>query len=383
MRKIKEVVQEYFSHEGYSRTDIVNVLKGPLVYENAQQDENLITPVYYMKGSLFEFLAFGPQDEFYETYSIFRLEDDQYPSDTLKLIIDTVYNQVVSESQIDLGGFIMPGNNTVSINMETYAQKLLEVASSPDINYGKGKFKDETILKKLFAYKDYWEQKVRSIGKSIIKNDMYEHIKNMVDDLKTSEKTSWLFDRKDKMILFQVPVYTKIRFKHKGSVSPEVPVKILLDLVIIDTKAKTITPIDIKTTRRQTHNFKYDYLKHHYYLQASFYYDVLKSYWFKISDERVVEFGGIHIHNPNTYTIQPFMFLVSSTNEDLGYSSPLLFTVSDELLQAGAKGFNLQGRDYPGYLQGLDDILHHEYTNNWLYPHNVENITLLTKDNLM
>lgn len=93
--------------------------------------------------------------------------------------------------------------------------------------------------------------------------------------------------------------------------------KCMLDALVIDHKNKTITPVDLKTTSGAYSEFKFNALKYRYDLQAELY---CQGVWdFMQSSE---ELKG--------YTLEPFMFVVSSNN---AVENPHVYMMQSEIFR--------------------------------------------------
>lgn len=114
-----------------------------------------------------------------------------------------------------------------------------------------------------------------------------------------------------------------------------IEVKAMLDRVIIDHEAKTVTGYDLKCTEMRQIMFPYQFRKMRYYLQASLYNALLLLFTKQTYPE---------------YTIEPFKFLVWSRSDKY----PFVWKVSDSMLVNGWFGFT----DERGkYNKGIKQLL--------------------------
>lgn len=127
----------------------------------------------------------------------------------------------------------------------------------------------------------------------------------------------------------------------KGSIKG-VPVKGMLDYILINHKTKTIKPKDLKTTRNIKEFIK-SYVEYGYYLQGSFYTELL-------------------IQNYPGYTIEPFEFIVASSNLN---EFPESFTMSELDITAGKIGGTYKYGSVKGFEQIIDDYLWYKENNIW------------------
>ena len=92
-----------------------------------------------------------------------------------------------------------------------------------------------------------------------------------------------------------------------------VPVKIMIDLTVVDHKAKTIQLVDLKTSSMPAYNFKENFLKFQYFLQASIYatvFNIIKNRIPDLKDYEILPYLFTDISRsdkvPVTYSYDPF-----------------------------------------------------------------------------
>jgi hypothetical protein len=150
----------------------------------------------------------------------------------------------------------------------------------------------------------------------------------IVEQLKTNSTTAPIVN------LVNSSRYTIIdQMKIEGYSIDGLPLKSMLDKVIIDHDKKLITPYDLKCTWNVENFYEEYYLYRRAYIQAYLYYNAM----LKLSDDKESEYYG--------YTVEYLKFIVcDSTN----YYQPLIYTIDiDDMLDA-YQGFIHKGRTYPG-----------------------------------
>lgn len=191
--------------------------------------------------------------------------------------------------------------------------------------------KDETALSKFHAECDNFIGEMGRAGsRIIISDDDLNRAINYQSRLLNNQFTAPYFDSKNE---FQYEIY----FELDG-----VKMKGLLDGVIIDHKAKTIKPFDLKTTSESGMFFENEFLKWKYYLQAGLYR------------------SGLKLMFPD-YNVLKFEFIVINDWEE-----PIIWGVPDELHSICMLGGMLRsGRKVKGVYQLIEEYKWHE--KNELY----------------
>lgn len=132
------------------------------------------------------------------------------------------------------------------------------------------------------------------------------------------------------------------------------PFKSMLDKVVVDHKAKTIQPYDLKCTWSVENFYEEYYLYRRAYIQAYLYYHAM-----------------LHMANDPTsecygYTVEYLKFIVcDSTN----YYQPLIYTLDFDDMEDAYKGFVHKGRTYPGVGDLIAALKWCVGTNTWNISH--------------
>jgi len=274
-------------------------------------------------GSLVDFLITRPSEELTDTYYISGIQSK--PSDVVMSIINN-FVDILFEKNIEIK----------DIDDETYSDMLFEIIENH--NYCKT-YSREVRLKKIYAEKDYFVDVVNSRGKKIISVEEYftaSKISENIKDLSLIKKCFEDFaENPDVLVFLQKPIYFTFE---------DIPCKSLPDIIIYDTKTKSIIIIDIKTTYGKTLDFLIPIKKYRYDIQMAWYHEACK-----------VEFKTDKIK---------CLFAVESTTKQ---GNAILLSIDQDLINCGLKGLNevyyegmLLRREQKGIIQLIDLYKYYE-----------------------
>jgi hypothetical protein len=308
---------KYESVEAVNQSSLKELLKGPKAYLKSFEKEEGPTPSYFIFGSAVDCLITTPED----FSNRFAVMDIQKPSDTISLILENVHRQILEV-----------GADPTRTYLLDWSEFILSVATG--LGYGKS-WKPETVVNKIVEQGgDYFEFISQAEGKDVIDVNMYEKVEQCASSILNNEYVKPLLDVNTQ---HQVAVY----WEYNG-----INCKSLLDLVNIDEEAKTIQPIDIKTTSDSVYFFPSSVLKFRYDIQAAFYTDSLR-------------------HMYPEYTVLPFKFIVA---EKSNQNPPLVYTCTEKDLDIGRVGITLpNGRRLKGYQTLMDELKWHQESGIWDY----------------
>jgi hypothetical protein len=196
----------------------------------------------------------------------------------------------------------------------------------------------------------YYEAIKASEGKTVLSFEQYQQVQAVVNQLKTNTYTAKYFDSGHRPEHVEVMYQFVHYFDYKGK-----PGKVKLDLLVIDHKEKTISPLDLKTTGKSVFTFTTSYKSYKYYLQGA---------WFVLGVKDWAD------KNYPEYSITGFDFIVA---EMAAYNPPLIFEMSkEEIKMAIVGGKSLMGYPIKGVDQLLEDLDYYERTNKWEYPAEID-----------
>ena len=157
------------------------------------------------------------------------------------------------------------------------------------------------------------------------------------DILKTSNVTSYYFEDNP----FDTEIERFYQLKFKGEYE-NIPIKGMLDLVIVDHVSKCIIPCDLKTTGKPEYEFYKSFMTYNYYIQAKMYTYLLQQTILK--DDFYKD-----------YTIMPFRFIVINRKS----LTPTIWIYSKTLNSPEETYINVEIKDWMKLAKEL-----HYYLNN-------------------
>lgn len=190
----------------------------------------------------------------------------------------------------------------------------------------------ETVVK---AGSQYFKDKITARGKILIKPEMWDLASQTAATLITHPFTAKYFQT-------NVPGIEIIyQYKAKAIVNGY-EVKVMLDCLVVNHKAKLIIPVDLKTGEYSCKEFPMYFTSYRYHLQGGLYRSVLQS----IVDSDFDLMG---------YTVKEFEFVYISK---LNPSKPMRFLMNDDIHEAAWQGFT----DRHGFqYKGLNELLGEYY----------------------
>lgn len=224
-----------------------------------------------------------------------------------------------------------------------------QIAENVYIEVGFKRDSRDTVLKRFKTEAlDYYKSLRAGIGRAVISPEMHLKALRMVDQLNANEFTGPILNPgPDVEKLVQLPIYKEDFCQFR------VPVKGLLDLVLIDHSTKIISTYDLKTTSE--FNFTSSYISRRYDIQGSLYNELSM---YLIGDMKL---GGYKVKDS-------FKFIVGSTIGGM----PEIWKMNFNDLKTGRLGGkNLYGRTIKGFKGLIDDYKWHVENNKWDYPKEV------------
>jgi hypothetical protein len=181
---------------------------------------------------------------------------------------------------------------------------------------------------------------VRSKGLTVVTGDDVTNAERIVDQLRTNE--------------FVAPIITAtgdstktvyVQFQNENYEVNDVKFKSMLDFVIVDHKKKKIYVYDLKCTW-SVEGFYYEYyLYRRAYIQAYLYYQAVLQYFKDLK-----------------YEVEPMQFIVC---DSIGYYDPLIYKMSFDDLDDAYNGFTVNGREYPGVKQIIEELKFAKENDIW------------------
>ena len=205
------------------------------------------------------------------------------------------------------------------------------------------KYKDDTKLARLADASHYYD--VRRTGRKPISQQDFEDAYQMADAIYHHKTLKEYFHHKDTEDIeyiyqaqFKIPYHWT-----EGTVT----LKMMADLLVVNHKNKTIQPIDLKTSSSPAYDFKENFIKFRYDIQAAVYSDILNTICAKVEDY-------------NDYTVLPFIFAVVSRSD----MRPIAFEYNPySESQADGLSYTVNGKEYKNkyYRKIFEELLKYEY----------------------
>lgn len=321
----KEQVQEYYNSPALSQSQLKLLLGGLSNFKANQENESKLyyeEKGHFIIGGAVDTILTGNEEDFKDKYYVSTL--NRKPSDTVKSIINMVYDKVVENYMESINSFSLSPEYTFEAYIADNGDSLKEyremLITSIELHNYQPIWKMETKVSKIIEESDtYFKDLIESYGKQILSFEEKELIDSIVNSLKTNPKTSNYFDRiahksQDNSnidVYYQMPIY----FKYE-----DLDCKALLDLVIVVNDIykvpQIVIPIDLKTMTGSTLGFDMSLRARRYDIQGVWYTIALKSMFTEAN-------------------IENFRFIVESTSN---IGEPLVYKLSDTLMQIGLIG---------------------------------------------
>lgn len=277
----------------------------------------------------------GKDDEFQNRFDEkFVLFEDNKGSGQAFILADLIYDETL--------GCLDENGETTCTFQERFDAAVEKIRK---MDKYKGKSSDDILKDFTSKALDYFEKKTENIGKKVVEVSLVDKAKNVGDRLKTDEFSRGYFLSEGEQELLKHYV---IEWVHTTATGKKMKCKSELDMFLIDHDARTLQPLDLKTTY-DNELFDYSYLKHGYYIQAAFYSRAI-AHW--ASDNKL-----------ESYAVLPMIFIVGDTSAN--NRRPLVYHTSAKDLHKAWAGFSIRGTRYRGVNELLEDIGWAEESNEW------------------
>lgn len=208
-------------------------------------------------------------------------------------------------------------------------------------------WKLETILSN-FTGKDpeiYFRELITIGDKGLTVIDLNElsNAEKIVEELQINEHTHHIFNQKsnERYIILN-------QHKIQGFEIDGLPLKGMVDKIIIDHKLKTIQIYDLKCVWSVESFFYNYYLKRKAYIQAFVYKEAMYQLMKDLGLEK--------------YTVKNPSFVVS---DSINYYEPLIYTLSDADMKYAYTGFEYNSKRYEGVKEIIENILWSKKHDKW------------------
>lgn len=296
-------------------------------------------------GSLVDCMCFEPErvDELF-----YKGVASKPPTTNVKVIVDALLSSISEVRKNKESGPFVRKTTKKSLSLSSYGQQILLGAKSLGVykSYNDAKIVSTVVA----AGSAYFQDKMKSQGKNMIKPDMWDHAAVTANTLITHPFTAKYFAKglKDVQIFYQYKFDTKVKCKI-GTAGSYRRVKGMLDCLVVNHKHKLILPIDLKTGESPCKEFPILYTMHRYYIQGALYREALMS----IVD---IDF------DLSGYTVKEFEFVYISK---LNPNRPMRFLVSEDMHQLALNGFtDRHGVAYEGVYELIESYYYSKENDN-------------------
>ena len=201
-------------------------------------------------GSGVDALVTGGQKEFNSKFIV-----AEFPkiSDTLITIVKGIFELDNTKDELSQ----VPNNIILSV--------------ADRVGYSANWKADTRIAKIITECSSYYKLLKRAKDKTIISNDIYQDMLNCVNVLHSSDATKWFFDSDNPFD--GINRFYQLKFK---STLNNIEYRCMADLLVCDTNAKIIYPIDLKTSSMPEYEFPQHFIDWNYSYQARLYWRIIR-----------------------------------------------------------------------------------------------------------
>ncbi len=206
-------------------------------------------------GSVVDTLMTGTEEEF---NSRFYVSNKAKVTDKIKEIIDEVI------TYFNINGIALP------LSLDDVDKNI--ILDSIELYNYQPRLKPETKLSQVIsAGSDYYNEVIKSSGKTIISEEDFEDAISCVSALRNSDATRDIFAEDP----FNNDLEKLYQLKFKTIIN-DIPYRCMADLIIVDHKNKTVQPIDLKTSSHYEDEFPKSFLQWNYQIQARLYWRLIR-----------------------------------------------------------------------------------------------------------
>lgn len=201
-------------------------------------------------------------------------------------------------------------------------------------------------------------------GKEYISRDIYDRAKQSVDYAKENKYLGALINivNTDGVnVYYQFELY----YNYHCSNGVILPIKVMLDKLIVNHRTKKIIPMDFKTTYDAL-NFERSIIDFQYYRQGSLYTFILREW--------------ANVNGYGDYEIQPFIFLALDKYKPKNVFA--FYLSKNDLKVAAFGGFTKSGYKVKGFIEMLEEIGKHTVMKDWSFPIEILEQKYLIKTNI-
>lgn len=263
-------------------------------------------------GSIVDTLLTGSMEEFKQRYEVAELPEI---SDSLVEIVTALFNS----------------QQFVFRSLELIPDEIISATCKAYGYYANDKYEGFRVRKVREECTQYYNLLYLSIGKQLVSQKDYNEALECARMLKTSNATKWYFKENNPFDNIRRYYQLKIKDDWQG-----IPVRGMMDLIIVDYDKKIIIPCDLKTSGKNEWEFPKSFIQFRYFIQSQLYWYLLRRAMDK--DEYFKDF-----------TLMEFRFIVINRHN----MKPLVWEYKDS---SKSNGISFEGTDYRNWRQILTDL---------------------------
>lgn len=297
-------------------------------------------------SSLKEFV--NDRKRYYKKYV--SLEKQEPEEDTKASIVGKVVETLLFEPDTFDDKFIMSSLAKVPTGkmldfINALCKKRVENEQAPFADIAKDAHKEsgfewalDTVLKKFIGsdaeiyYKELLE--INKKGLIVVTADDVQNAERIVEDLKMNDVTSHIINIESNDRYIVLKQHKVENFDING-----LPMKSMLDLIIIDHIEQKISPYDLKCVWAVENFYNEYYLYRKAYIQAAVY----KEACYQLKTDLGLE----------GYKVENLKFIVC---DSINYYNPLIYTLNSDDMDDAYNGFEYRGRKYMGLKEIVSNL---------------------------
>lgn len=216
------------------------------------------------------------------------LTDGQEAFDNLFLVA-TFPN--ISDNLINIAKYLYTNYGTTYRTIDSIPDNILKRVGKEYDYYANDKYASYRVKKIKEECTEYYNLLFLAEGKTVVSSEEYQNTLESIEALKTDPYTKWYFETDNPFDGIKRYYQLKFKGEYEG-----IPLRIMADLVVVDTENKIIYPCDLKTSSKDEYNFHHSFIDWSYFMQAQLYWEIIRQnldkdeYFkdFKLADYRFI-----------------------------------------------------------------------------------------------
>lgn len=283
----KVTEEEYRADSAYSYSTISRYNKDG--FDNLDKLFDKVSSPSLTFGSVVDTLLTGGQEEFDRLFFV-----TDFPN--------------ISDTLINITKYLFDTYSSTYRNISLIPDNILAEVGLRFNYYTAPKFQAYRVKMIKEFCEEYYNLLYLSVNKVLISNDDYQDALDCIDRLKNNPYTKFYFESNNP---FDRNVERFYQLKFKGEYEG-INLRCMSDLLVVNHKDKTITPIDLKTSFKPEWRFYKSFIEYGYWIQANLYWYIIRQ---NLDKDEVYK----------DYTLLDYRFIVISRNT----KKPLVWEYND------------------------------------------------------